>query len=376
MRRTPINLQWLERRVSWRFRTGVSLHSHTLHSKEPLAFLFKASRFASPLRWVLRDISRDHNGQGGFELDLNRSWWTPPLTAREAFELERSQVRELGLLPLVSITDHDDIEAPMSLQALDGGRRIPISVEWTVPYGDTFFHLGIHNIPAAGARAAMARFRAFTVAPKDSELGAILFDLHKSPGTLIVLNHPLWDESGIGQAAHTRAMANLLANHGAYIHALELNGLRPWSENLAVSRLAWDWNRPLISGGDRHAVEPNATLNLTNAADFGEFADEIRAGAGSILLTNAYRVCHERRIFQNVLDSLKTYESHPLGWSEWQDRVFGTSLEGRTASLRELIGSRTSGPIALLSALMRLAGTSSVRRAIRIAIPGLENVTQ
>ncbi len=32
----------------------------------------------------------------------------------------------------------------------------------------------------------------------------------------------------------------------------------------------------LISGGDRHGVEPNANINLTNATSFTEFVHEIR----------------------------------------------------------------------------------------------------
>jgi len=32
----------------------------------------------------------------------------------------------------------------------------------------------------------------------------------------------------------------------------------------------------LVSGGDRHGVEPNANINLTNATSFTEFVHEIR----------------------------------------------------------------------------------------------------
>ena len=40
----------------------------------------------------------------------------------------------------------------------------------------------------------------------------------------------------------------------------------------------------LISGGDRHGVEPNANINLTNAASFTEFVHEIRREKKSNLL--------------------------------------------------------------------------------------------
>ena len=64
-----------------------------------------------------------------------------------------------------------------------------------------------------------------------------------------------------------------------YLHALELNGLRNWDENREVRRLAEKWNMLLISGGDRHGVEPNANINLTNATSFTEFVHEIRRAA-------------------------------------------------------------------------------------------------
>lgn len=64
----------------------------------------------------------------------------------------------------------------------------------------------------------------------------------------------------------------------------EINGLRPWRENRAVIAFAEAAAKPVISGGDRHGLEPNANLNLTNAANFAEFADEVRTGWSDILI--------------------------------------------------------------------------------------------
>jgi len=47
---------------------------------------------------------------------------------------------------------------------------------------------------------------------------------------------------------------------------LEINGLRPWSENRMAIDFAGECGKPVISGGDRHALEANTVLNLTNAA--------------------------------------------------------------------------------------------------------------
>jgi nucleoside-diphosphate-sugar epimerase len=41
--------------------------------------------------------------------------------------------------------------------------------------------------------------------------------------------------------------------------------------------LAREHSRPVISGGDRHACEPSACLNLTDAHSFAEFAAELLA---------------------------------------------------------------------------------------------------
>ncbi len=92
----------------------------------------------------------------------------------------------------------------------------------------------------------------------------------------MVLNHPLWDEADIGAHQHRQTLAALLANHGRWIHAIELNGLRSWDENTEAMELARAWQLPAISGGDRHGLEPNANLNLTHAATFAEFVAEIR----------------------------------------------------------------------------------------------------
>ena len=85
---------------------------------------------------------------------------------------------------------------------------------------------------------------------------------------LVVFNHPMWDLYLVGKEKHEFLVNEFLQKNGACLHALELNGLRHWDENRAVRRLAEKWNMLLISGGDRHGVEPNANINLTNATTF------------------------------------------------------------------------------------------------------------
>ena len=54
-------------------------------------------------------------------------------------------------------------QRPMLLRTVAAARHIPVSVEWTVPFGaDQAFHLGIHNLPSATGAAWMTRFEEFT----------------------------------------------------------------------------------------------------------------------------------------------------------------------------------------------------------------------
>jgi hypothetical protein len=374
MKRTRIHFQWSAEKPEARFGTAVSLHSHTLHSREPLDFFYRIAHHCAPARWALRRSEARYQSRHGVPLDLRRGWWSPPLAARDAYFVEFDQISSLGLAPIVSLTDHDDIEAPMSLQAMEVSRDIPISVEWTVPFGNTFFHLGVHNLPPNRARATMDRLKTYTARPREGDLRAILAGIHAEPGTLNVFNHPLWDETGIGAEQHRRAAVALLSQYGEYLHAIELNGLRPWRENASAIRLAGDWGKPVISGGDRHVIEPNATLNLTNAGNFAEFASELRSGWSDVLLASHYRTPYATRVLHNILDVFRTYKNHRLGWTDWSDRVFYTLQDGTEASLSQLWGNHPPFSVGVLAGFMHFAGQPSMRSALRAAALGAENL--
>ena len=356
MDKTRLHLAWSPDRLPKTFRAGVSLHSHTLHSKESLDFIDGAARHCGLLRVLLRRGDARHRRHYGTALDLRRGWWTPPLAPLDAHRLEAAQIEALGLAPMVSLTDHDDIEAPMSLQAVDGELRVPVSVEWTVPWQGTFFHLGVHNLPQQRARGIMRELAAFTVRPNPKELRALLGWLHDMPGTLLVFNHPLWDEKGVGRDRHDAACHELLKQGKGYLHAIELNGLRPRQENEAARALAEAHQLPAISGGDRHGIEPNANLNVTSATTFGEFADEIRQGCSNVLVMPQYRQSHRLRLVQNMVDILQPFEGHELGWREWPDRVFYESPDGTVRSMRSWWQEGTPLPIRIFEQGVRLVG--------------------
>jgi hypothetical protein len=372
---STIHLQWRDAAAIGRFRTGVSLHSHTLHSRESLDFIYHAATRAPVLSAVVRHGETVYRKRHGAALDLTRGWWTPPLGPHDAWLLEKAQIEGLDQNAIVSITDHDNIEAPVALQVLDECRGTPISVEWTVPFGPTFFHLGVHNLPAAEARGLWAEMDCYRQNPNEGRLRDLLMALASMDHVLMVFNHPLWDERGIGKAAHREMALEFLRRFGPNVHALELNGLRPWSENREVIALGRAVQKPVISGGDRHAIEPNALLNVTNAETFEEFAEEVRGGWSNVLVMRHYREQYGLRILHNIIDVLRTYERHANGWLLWSDRVFYLCQDGQTRSLTQLFGDRPPAAVAVFVGAMKFAAAPRVRRFLREAFASPEEVT-
>lgn len=367
-----ISYLWDDAYIPKEFTSGVSLHSHTNRSKETLDFIVKLAHeqgcFRRLIQWQQKRVREKHS----LEIDYSAGYWTPPLTPRLAFDLESRQIaNKLYLQPLVSITDHDDIQAPMLLRTVASARHIPVSVEWTTPFGpEQSFHLGIHNLPSASGAEWMRQFEEFTAKPSDTRLTEMLAALHEIPNVLIVFNHPLWDLYKIGDQAHIRCIDEFLSRNGGFIHALELNGLRNWEENRLVKRLAARWNKLLISGGDRHGMEPNANINLTNATTFNEFVHEIRhEGRSHVLFMPQYAEPWKHRILQSTLDAIRDYPDFPEGSRRWDDRVFHPDINGLDRPIRQLWPSGQP-PVMLRLAVefVRLIlGGKTVNRGLRLA---------
>jgi hypothetical protein len=177
----------------------------------------------------------------------------------------------------------------------------------------------------------------FTANPSNTRLAEILIALHEEPNVLVIFNHPLWDLYLIGKEMHEFMVGEFLQKYGAYLHALELNGLRNWDENRAVRRLAERWNMLLVSGGDRHGVEPNANINLTNASSFTEFVHEIRREKRSdILFMPQYAEPWKHRILQSTIDAVRHYPEFPQGSRTWDERVYHPDENGVARPLSEL----------------------------------------
>lgn len=367
-------MHWQNPAACRRYRTGVSLHSHTLHSRESLGFLTAICEGIPVISAKVRGYREQYFARHGRQLDLARAWWTPVLCSQQAWSTEKTQIEEkLELEALVSLSDHDSIEAGTRLSMSEPGNAIPTSVEWTVPFRQTFFHIGVHNLPRYEAPQWMERMRALTARPTDKATGELLEALHADPATLIIFNHPMWDEKSIGSALHWKLFQEFWGKHRHFIHAMELNGLRPWHENQAVVKLAERCARPLISGGDRHAREPNACLNLTNAATFAEFVEEVRKdGRSDVIFMPQYRENFKFRIIQNMCEVLRNDESHSLGWERWSDRIFYLCDDGYERSLNDLWGRKAPGVVNYFVGLMSLVQEGWLRSALRVALPRKE----
>jgi hypothetical protein len=337
MASSTISYLWRDANAPKGFQTGVSLHGHTNQSKETLDFLANFGNQYPMMRPLMTRLEQRSQTHHGMRVNYAAAYWTPPMTPKLAFDLESRQIEKLDLAPMVSITDHDSIKAPMLLRTVPSARRIPVSVEWSAPYGAQSFHLGIHNLPSARATEWMATLAHFTAHPSDARLTEILVALHAEPNVLIIFNHPMWDLYLIGAEKHEFLVNEFLQKNGNYMHALELNGLRHWDENRKVRRLAEKWNMLLISGGDRHGVEPNANINLTNATSFTEFVHEIRREKRSnMLFMPQYAEPWKHRILQSAIDAVRYYPDFPQGSRTWDERVYHPDANGVIRPLSEL----------------------------------------
>jgi hypothetical protein len=369
MPNASISYLWRDKEAAKGFKTGVSLHSHTNQSRETLDFLANFGNQYPVMRPLLARLERRSQEMHGVRVNYAASYWTPPMTPKLAFDLESRQIEKLGLASMVSITDHDTINAPMLLRTVPSARHIPVSVEWSAPYGTQSFHLGIHNLPSAHAQQWMATLKEFTAQPSDARLTEILKALHDQPNVLVIFNHPLWDLYMIGKEKHQFLVNEFLQKNGAFLHALELNGLRNWDENRAVRRLAEKWNMLLISGGDRHGVEPNANINLTNAATFTEFVHEIRRQRkSSVLFMPQYAQPWKHRLLQSTIDAIRNYPEFPQGSRNWDERAYHPDANGVVRPLSEL-WPKQSAPLAMriLIAMVQLLGKGPVAGGLRMA---------
>ena len=320
---------------SW--QSGVSLHSHTRHSQEGLGFIVGyLERCAATRRWYAGQRERCRQVTG-IDLDLARGYWTPPLCERMAQAVEQRQIEGFGLRPMVSLTDHNSIEACLCLREDATFAGTPLSTEWTVPFGGAVFHFGIHNLPARSAGELMAAMHEATFLADEDRILRLFADLSATRGVLVVFNHPLWNFYTIPADRFRYELTRFLESGNRYVHAFELNGMRNHAENRAALRLAAQWNQLVISGGDRHGCEPNASINVTNAADFSEFVEEVREGRQStVVVMPQYAAPLPWRLYRNFTHVIAEYPQHPEGRRRWDERTFHPDRDGAVVPMAGL----------------------------------------
>ena len=370
MAQSTITYLWRDQDASRGFRSGISLHSHTNQSRETLNFLANFGNQYPVMGPLMSRLERRAKRNHGFKVNYAAGYWTPPLTPKLAFDLERKQIETLDLSPMVSVTDHDNIQAPILLRTVPSARQIPISMEWSAPYGGMqSFHLGIHNLPSTRANEWVKTLKEFTAAASDARLTEILAALHEEPNVLVVFNHPMWDLYLVGKEKHAHMVEEFIGKNGQFLHALELNGLRHWSENRATRRLAEKWNMTMISGGDRHGVEPNANINLSQAASFTEFVHEIRHEKRSnILFMPQYAEPWKHRILQSAIDAVRYYPEFPQGSRSWDNRVYHPDMEGVVRPVSELWPDGSApGIVTFLLGVVQMMGRGLVAGGLRMA---------
>jgi hypothetical protein len=356
-----------------KFNSAVSLHSHTMYSREYLkrlpSYIRRIPIVHLIVEWEIGRLLLYKNHC----VDFRRVYWTPPLSAREALALEQQQIqKQLGLRALVSLTDHDTVEAGLHLRMLGPSSDVPVSVEWSMPYGKTVFHFGVHNLPAVHAADWMAQFANVTANPSEERLCELLRSLNDDPSVLLILNHPYWDAESVGPEAHRKSLADFLTKYSSLIHGLEVNGMRSRRENREVLKLGEETNLPVISGGDRHGCEPNATLNLTQAESFDDFVVEIRQEHRSnLLLMPQFFEALQARLLESAWHAMSDAPGE-FGRQHWMSRVFYEDRDGAPRPISEFMGTKFHVKVDRCRWIMALLASPQVRPALRLAFLGNE----
>ncbi len=84
-------------------------------------------------------------------------------------------------------------------------------------------------------------------------------------------------------------------------------------------------------------MEPNANINLTNAASFTEFVHEIRREKKSnMLFMPQYAEPWKHRLLQSTIDAVRHYPEFPQGSRTWDERVYHPDANGVVRPLSEM----------------------------------------
>jgi hypothetical protein len=215
----------------------------------------------------------------------------------------------------------------------------------------------------------MTELAAYTHNPDEKRLTELLGLIDEEPDVLIVFNHPLWEQRSPGAQAFALSVEQFLETNCRFLHALELNATRSWKENYSALQLAERWGRPVVSGGDRHATEPSAVLNFTQAETLPEFIHEIRGGEPShIVFMPQYQEPLCLRTMRSLLDIIREYPENPAGSRRWDDRVFHPGRPRERMQPLSALWRKPPAAIERIFSVFRLAENDSVGRALNLML--------
>ncbi len=372
LKRTKLHILSRVENLSELAKTGVSLHCHTEHSKEMLDFIPHYADKLPIINYFWHKEREKYLEKEGKGIDFSTAYWSPPMSGHSVFGIEQEQITNAGLNAIVSVTDHDSIDACIEVNTTEKNDNAPISLEWTVPFDYGFFHVGVHNLPKERAVKITQTLLDYTFGdgPTDEKLTEMFAMLNELPGVLVILNHPIWDIELVGPERHEALLKEFIKRHGRWIHAFEVNGFRSWSENKRVIEMAEALGIPLATGGDRHGCKPNTVINLTNADTFEGFVEEIRVNKRSevVLMPEYEQPLHSRQM-QSFSEILKHYPAFRDGRQKWFERVFFDTGNGDGLMSLAGHGWRLGGPKWLRAAIWTLGflGSPSMRPVFRAA---------
>jgi len=298
-----------------KYKTAVSLHSHSELSREGLGFVPRYASRIPILSTFYRLEQNRYLAKKGIGFDFRRAYWIPPLSPESVLESERKRIEsDLQMHALVSLSDHDTVSKIGSS---------PPCLEWTVSINSIELHLGIYNLPSDQAKNISSQLVTQSGRLNQRRLLELLSWLNENQDVLIVLNHPFADLTSSGSERVKQTVMELIRKGRDIIHALEINGYRPWKENKEIAQLAARFSLGLVGGGDRHGYAPNAILSLTNAHTFCEYVEEVRYDRrGIVAIMPEYCKNLVARKLQAAVDF---FRFPPTGWAtnqHWMDRVF------------------------------------------------------
>ncbi len=370
LKQTRLHILHKSEDLSRHAKTGVSLHCHTQFSKEMLDFIPYYTEKIPIVRHFWKREQEKYLQREGKPMDFSSAYWSPPLTPLDVYTIEKKQINNAGLDAVISITDHDSIDGFPQIHEQNQTAKAPISLEWTVPFEFGFFHVGVHNLPENRAIDLTKTLLDFTFGenPTNERLHELFAMLNEMPEVLVILNHPLWDIEMVGKTRHNILLRNFLSEHSHWLHALEINGFRAWSENKAVIEMAESFGIPICTGGDRHGCKPNTVINLTNAKTFGEFVDEVRNDKHTeVVLMPEYKQPLKSRQMASFGEIIKEYPDFPETRRRWFDRVY-FDFKNRGLNPLSSYGWKNGGPpwLRVTTKLFGFAGSPAVRPLFEI----------